>query len=85
MGQMGWIGSRCFLAGSSKTAHAILIFSIAMSADYSIELISIEIYVPQFIGHNKIFLGSVIAGWIKVPPHFIVHWVIEIFQFSTGL
>jgi hypothetical protein len=30
-----------------------------MGADYSIELISIETYAPQFIGHNKIFLGSV--------------------------
>ena len=30
-----------------------------MGADYSIELISIETYAPQFIKHNKIFLGSV--------------------------
>ena len=36
-----------------------LIFSIAMSANYSFELISIGHWVPQFIGHNKIFLGSV--------------------------
>ena len=37
-----------------------------MGADYSIELISIETYAPQFIGHNKIFLGSVrciVIGW----------------------
>ena len=32
---------------------------MAMAADYSFELISIETYVPQFIGHNKLFLGSV--------------------------
>ena len=32
-----------------------------MGADYSIELIFIETYAPQFIGHNKIFLGSVIG------------------------
>ena len=32
---------------------------MAMGADYSFELVSIEIYVPQFIGHNKFFLGSV--------------------------
>ena len=50
---------QCCLAGSSKTAPRILIFSIAMGADYSFELIFIETYVPQFIGHNKIFLGSV--------------------------
>ena len=30
-----------------------------MDADYSFELISIKTYAPQFIGHNKIFLGSV--------------------------
>ena len=50
---------QCCLAGSSKTAPRILIFSIVMGADYSIELILIETCVPQFIGHNKIFLGSV--------------------------
>ena len=59
MGQMEWLGSAVYLAGSSKTAPRILIFSIAMGADYSIELISIEAYVLQFIGHNIIFLGSV--------------------------
>ena len=34
-------------------------FSIAMGANYSFELVSIVHWVPQFIGHNKIFLGSV--------------------------
>ena len=47
------------LAGSSKMAPRILIFSMTMGADYSFELISIETYAPQFIGHNKFFLGSV--------------------------
>ena len=28
---------------------------MAMGADYSFELIFIETYAPQFIGHNKIF------------------------------
>ena len=32
---------------------------MTMGADYSFELIFIETYAPQFIGHNKIFLGSV--------------------------
>ena len=45
---------------SSKTTPGILTFSNAMGADYSIELISIETYAPQFIVHNRIFLGSVI-------------------------
>ena len=30
-----------------------------MGADYSFELLSIETYAPQLIGHNKLFLGSV--------------------------
>ena len=57
-GQNG-LNWQCCLAGSFKTDPRILIFSIAMDADYSIELISIETYATQFIGHNKIFLGSV--------------------------
>ena len=32
---------------------------MAIGADYSVELISIETYAPQFIGHNKFFLDSV--------------------------
>ena len=31
-----------------------------MGPDYSFELTSIETYVPQFIGYNKFFLGSVV-------------------------
>ena len=31
-----------------------------MGADYPFELKSIETYEPQFIGHNKFFLGSVV-------------------------
>jgi hypothetical protein len=38
----------------------ILIFSIAMGADYSFELISIKTYTPKFIGHNKW------AKWAKI-------------------
>ena len=48
---------QCSLAGSS--APRILIFSMAMGADYLFEGICIETYAPQFIGHNKLFLGSV--------------------------
>ena len=57
LNRLNW---HCCLAGSSKMAPRILIFfSIDMSADYSFELIFIVRWVPQFIGHNKIFLGSV--------------------------
>ena len=68
---IGWIGRnwQYCLAGSSKTAPRILIFSIVMGADYSFELISIETYAPQFIRDNKIFLGSVDS--ILIDPTFI--------------
>ena len=59
---------QCCLAGSSKTASRILIFSIAMGADYSFELISTETYAPQFIGHNKIFLASV-SYYFEIPTY----------------
>ena len=39
---------QCCLAGSFKTALRILIFSMAMDADYSFEHIFIENYAPQF-------------------------------------
>jgi hypothetical protein len=42
-----------------QNGPTILIFSIAMGADYSFELIYIVHWVLQFIGHNKIFQGSV--------------------------
>ena len=50
---------QCYLDGSSKTAPRILIFSMAMGADYSVELIFNEICAPQFKWLNKSFLGSV--------------------------
>ena len=42
-----------------KRPQKFWFFSIAISAEYLFELISIVHWVPQFIGHNKIFLGSV--------------------------
>ena len=39
---------QCCLAGSSKTAPRILIFSIAMGADYSFYVKSIATYAPTF-------------------------------------
>ena len=46
---------QCCLAGSSKTAPRIFIFSMAMGADYAFELIFNETCAPQFNGHNKLF------------------------------
>ena len=55
-----WAGLAVLFSISSKTAPRILIFSIAMGADYSFELNSIETYASQFFGHNNLFLVSVI-------------------------
>ena len=37
---------------------------MAMGADYSFEVISIETCMPQFNGHNKSFLGSVTSSLV---------------------
>ena len=51
---------QCCLAGSSKTAPRILIFSIAMGADYSFYVKSIATYAPAFFGYNNSILARVI-------------------------
>ena len=47
---------QCCLAGSSKTAPRILIFSIAMGAKPSFQLKSIAIWAPAFFMHNNSFI-----------------------------
>ena len=49
----------CCLAGSSKTAPRILIFSIAIGADYSYEVKNSEIWAPAFFKHNNSFIATV--------------------------
>ena len=58
---------QCCLAGSFKTAPKILIFSMAMGADYSFELIF------KFDGRNNSFLASAVWGviLISMEPNFI--------------
>ena len=41
---------QCSLAGSSKTAPKILIFSIVLGAEYSFYVKSIATYAPHFWG-----------------------------------
>ena len=54
------LGAVLGLPAKQHCQFSLFTLSIAMSVDYSIELISIETYAPQFIGHNEIFLGSVL-------------------------
>ena len=73
---MGWIGSAFYLAGSSKMAPRILIFSIAMGADYSFYVKSIATYAPAFLGYNDSVLVRVVKwGWglhlyVLISPFF---------------
>ena len=50
-----------------------LVFYTIMVADYSFEFIPIVHCVPQFIGHNKIFLGSVNSFAIKLSSEANLH------------
>ena len=63
----------------------MLISSMAMGADHSFELISIETYAPQFIGHNNFFLGSVGyengKAFISYTPLFTVNLFVCIVSF----
>jgi len=45
---------------------AVLMFSMSMGTDYSFEPIFIETHAPQFIGHNKFFLGSVFSFYFQL-------------------
>ena len=46
---MGWIGS-AVLAGSSKMAPRIFIFSIVLGAEYLSYVKTIATYAPKFVG-----------------------------------
>ena len=50
---------QCYLAGGSKTAPRILIFSIAIGADYSFDIKSGFSIVPAFSLHNNFNIASV--------------------------
>jgi hypothetical protein len=54
---MGWIGSAVHLI--APTALRILIFSIAMDAEYSFYVKFIAIYAPAFLGYNNSVLARV--------------------------
>ena len=50
---------QCYLAGSSKTAPRILIFSIAIGADYSFDIKSGFSIAPAFSLHKNFDIASV--------------------------
>ena len=57
--EVNWLGWQCYLAGSSKTAPRILIFSIAIGADHSYEEKNSDIRAPAFFKHNNSFIATV--------------------------
>ena len=50
----------CCLAGSSKTAPRIVIFSNSLGADYLFYVKTIEIYVCAFLPLNNSAIGTVL-------------------------
>ena len=56
-------------------APRILIFSIAMGADYSFYVKSIATYAPAFLGYNN----SVLARVLSLPMDFIFFCVVFVF------
>jgi len=49
LGQIGQIGSAVYLAGSSKMAPRILVFSIAMGVDISFYVKTLETHASAFL------------------------------------
>ena len=61
---------QCYLAGSSKTAPRILIFSIAIDADYFFDIKSGFSIAPAFSLHKNFDIASVI---FLVPDQMSFH------------
>ena len=57
-----WSNWQCCLAGSSKTAPRILIFSIAMGTEYLSYVKFIAIEAPRFFGYIISVLASVASS-----------------------
>ena len=77
---IGWIGS----AGSSKTALRILIFSMAMGADYSFELISIETYPPNLLDIIKfVFFKPILKSQESRPVGWNKSWRFKFPSYSA--
>ena len=54
-----WPNRQCCLAGSSKTAPRIFIFSIVMGAEYLPYVKSIETHARAFLPLNILAIGTV--------------------------
>ena len=73
---MGWIGSAVYQV-APKRPQDFDFFSIAMGADYSFELNSIDTYAPNFLDIcNNLFLASVVCfhavKGIRLEPTYTV-------------
>ena len=56
---------RCCLAGNSQRAPRILIFSIAMGADYSFYVKTIETHARTFLSLNISAIGTVLGDYLN--------------------
>ena len=64
-----WPNQQCCLAGSSKTAPRIFIFSIAMDADYTFYVKSIETHAHAFLPLNISAVGSEASTLTYLTKH----------------
>ena len=72
---------QCYLAGSSKTAPRILIFSIAICADYSFDIKSGFNIAPAFSLHNNFDIASV----HPIRILFLCRWPVQTMAASGGV
>ena len=64
---------QCCLAGSSKTAPRILIFSIAIGANYSFDIKSGFSIAPAFSLHNNFDIASVQRSKVMIVISVKIH------------
>ena len=62
--EINGLDCQCCLAGSSKTAPRILLFSIAMGAGYSFYVKSVGTCAPTFFGYIILCLSHGVETWL---------------------
>ena len=66
-----WPNWQCCLAGSSKTAPGILIFSILMGANYLFYMKTIDTHARTFLALDILALGRVKKVPTKIPNNLV--------------
>ena len=64
--EVNGLDCQCCLAGSSKMAPRIFIFSIFLRDEYSFYVKSLATYAPTFLGYNNSALAIVVAEFANI-------------------